>query len=235
MTGTGHKPVSGIGAFDMDGTLLEGRVIYAAAREFGFTAQLEESADSTPPYLRSTEVARLLKGRSARQLAEVVRRIPLARGARSAVNQLKESGYKVGIISDSYTLATTLVARRLGLDFDIANVLEVRDDIMTGSILMPMGWEEIGCQCRQSVCKRYALRRLAQTYGVPMSATVAVGDSASDLCMIESAGAGIWFAPRGMVPPAEVEGALSVSELRAIPKLARELRQKDQDWRSGRA
>ena len=79
------------------------------------------------------------------------------------------------------------------MDFHVANTLVVEDGVITGELDMPMGWEKIGCLCRQSVCKRYHLTRAAERYGVEMRHTVACGDSEADSCMIESAGVGIWF------------------------------------------
>lgn len=183
-------------AFDMDGTLLEGRVIYSLGERFGFVSKLEKIlGSSTVAHVRSERVANLLKGLTVSEFAEVVRAIPLTKGAAQVVKQLKEKNYKVGIISDSYTLATEILARRLDMDFHVANVLEVKNSIFTGLLKMPMGWERIGCSCKQSVCKHYHLVQMAKRYGVDLSNTVAVGDSGADLCMIENAGIGIWFNP----------------------------------------
>jgi HAD superfamily phosphoserine phosphatase-like hydrolase len=211
-----------LAAFDMDGTLLKGRVIYEAAREFRIMTGLQVILRSrTAPYLRSKRVASLLRGRSVGELAEVVRGMPLNEGAESAVQQLKQSGYKVGIISDSYTLATGIIARRLELDFDVANVLAIRGDRVTGRLEMPTGWEKIGCRCRQSVCKQYALRRMAEKLGAQMSETIAVGDSTSDLCMITNAGTGIWFSPTGTAPPPTARNVISTGDLLTIPGYAK--------------
>jgi phosphoserine phosphatase len=167
-------------------------------------------------------VATLLRGRSITELTEIVRAMPLNRGAQSAIEQLKEAKYKVGIISDSYTLATGIVARKLNLDFDIANVLRVRGDAATGQLDMPMGWEKIRCGCRQSVCKQYALRRIAEEFGVSMSNTIAVGDSVSDLCMITNAGTGVWFNPTGTTLPVTAGNTMSTDDLLTVSRYAQE-------------
>lgn len=181
----------------MDGTLLEGRVIYSIGDRLGFTSEIENiTASSTIPYERSKRIAKLLKGLSISEFTEIVCAIPFMRGAAETVKQLKDKNCKVGIISDSYTLATEIVARRLNMDFHIANLLEVKNGIITGRLKMPMGWERIGCPCKQSVCKRYHLHRMAKKYGIDMSNTIAVGDSSADLCMLESAEIGILFNPR---------------------------------------
>lgn len=122
----------------------------------------------------------------------------------------------MGIISDSYTLATEILARRLDMDFHVANRLEVRSGIMTGVLKMPMGWQKIGCSCKQSVCKYYHLIRMADKYGVRLSNTIAVGDSKLDLCMIRNAGLGIWFNPMETKLPRREEHILRVKDLRTI-------------------
>jgi len=180
----------------MDGTLLDGRVIYVVGQKFGFKSEVEEIAKSSKvPYERSQRVAKLLKGLTVSEFTGVVKAIPLMKGAMEAVSQLKNENYTVGIISDSYTLATEIVARKLEMDFHVANRLEVKNGVFTGSLKMPLGWEKIGCDCRQSVCKRYHLVSKAKKYRVDMVNTVAVGDSSSDRCMLENAGVGILFNP----------------------------------------
>jgi len=181
----------------MDGTLLDGRVIYTIGYKLGFTSEIEKITNSSKiPYERSRRIARLLRGLTVYEFTEIVNTIPLMKGAVKTVKQLKAKNYRVGIISDSYTLATEIVASRLKMDFQIANILEVKNGVITGFLEMPMGWEKIGCYCKQSVCKRYHLFRLAKGYKLDLSKTVAVGDSSADFCMLESAGIGILFNPK---------------------------------------
>jgi len=183
-------------AFDMDGTLLDGRVIYSVGQKWGFTSKIDEIAKvSKIAYVRSRRIAKLLKGIDINELSDVVKAIPLTEGAAQTVKRLKDDGYIVGIISDSYTAATIIASNRLCMDFHVANRLEEKDGIFTGVLKMPQGWAKIGCHCMQSVCKHYQLMRVAKKYGVEISNTVAIGDSRSDRCMIEHAGIGIWFTP----------------------------------------
>ncbi len=190
------KAIPGLVAFDMDGTLLDGRVIYAIGQRFGFRSEIEKiTKSSRVPYVRSQRIAKRLRGFAVSEFSEIVNAIPLMMGAMQTVKQLKDKDYKVGIISDSYTIATEIVAYRLEMDFHVANMLEVKNGVFTGLLKMPLGRESIGCSCRQSVCKRYHLICLAKKYSVDLSNTVAVGDSSADLCMIDSAGIGILFNP----------------------------------------
>jgi phosphoserine phosphatase len=88
------------------------------------------------------------------------------------------------------------VADRLNLDFVMANKLQILNGKITGKVDMPLGWDSIGCYCKISVCKRYHLEKSAQRFSVPIKNTLAVGDTKSDICMIQRAGVGIAFMPK---------------------------------------
>lgn len=85
----------------------------------------------------------------------------------------------------------------MGLDFSIANKLETdKKRVLTGKISMPLGWQKIDCICKISVCKRYHLEKISEKFKIPLANTIVVGDTISDLCMIERAGTGIALMPK---------------------------------------
>jgi phosphoserine phosphatase len=108
----------------------------------------------------------------------------LTPGARTFVRTLRRLGYSVGVVSGGFTLFTDRFVRELELDFAAANELEIENGVVTGRICGPIV-DRAG--------KADALRRFAQEYGVPLSQTVAVGDGANDIDMLESAGLGVAF------------------------------------------
>jgi phosphoserine phosphatase len=61
---------------------------------------------------------------------------------------------------------------------------------------MPLGWDRIGCYCKISVCKQYHLEKSADKFCVPIENTLAVGDTKSDICMIQRTGVGVAFMPK---------------------------------------
>lgn len=123
--------------------------------------------------------------------------IPFIKNCERTIAALKDRGYKIGIIiSDSYTIAAGYVADRLNLDFVMANKLHIFNDKITGKVDMPLGWDRIGCYCKISVCKRYHLEKSADQFCVPIENTLAVGDTKSDICMIQRAGVGVAFMPK---------------------------------------
>lgn len=185
-------------AFDMDGTLLAGRLIFALANRFGFTKKLETIMEgSGPEYEKTKRIASLLEGISLEQFYHVLGLIPLSTGSEAVARELKHRGYILAIISDSYTLATEWLRERLGLDYTIANELILKNGKLTGEIKMPLGWAKAKEQClKHSVCKLTALVDLSQKTGIPLTRCVAIGDNLADVCMVEEAGLGIAFNPK---------------------------------------
>ena len=181
----------------MDGTLINGRLVFALGDKFDFSDRIREiMATNIEGYKKSKEIAKLWKGVKASEVTEAVRGIPIMDGASEIIGELRELGYVIGVISDSYTLATENIVKRFNMDFNVANALEVRDAILTGEINMPLGWEHINCWCKISVCKRFHLERLISSMNIPLKDTIAIGDTRNDLCMIERAGKGIAFNPK---------------------------------------
>lgn len=186
-------------AFDMDGTLLDGRFIYSLGSKFGFLEQIKEIQKNTNlnGKQRTEEIAKLLKGMPLIELTNTIESMELVRNLQNAIEEIKKHGHIVGIISDSYLPVVNHLVDRFGLDFAVANDVEVdSDDILTGVIRMPLGWNEIGCYCQNSVCKRFHLEVTARQFGIPVENTVAVGDTYSDSCMVERAGIGIALTPK---------------------------------------
>jgi phosphoserine phosphatase len=187
----------GLAAFDMDGTLTQGRLVFALADRFGLSEKVRAvQASGQEGHLQTKEIAGLFKGITRKDLEAAVESIPLVKNCEKAVAVLKEKKCRVGIVSDSYTVAANMVKDRLAMDFVCANDLEFVQDKATGRVGMPLGWEKIGCFCKISVCKRYHLEEQARRYGVQIDSTMAVGDTKSDICMLQRAAIGIAFMPK---------------------------------------
>jgi len=187
-----------LAVFDMDGTLLADRLIFALADKFGFTKKLETIIEgSSPEHEKTKRIAWLLRGISTQQFYHVLSLIPLSVGTEAVVRELKHRGYILAIISDSYTLATEWLKEKLGFDYTIANELSLENGKISGEIKMPLGWSKTKEQClKHSVCKLAALVHLSQKTGIPLERGVAIGDNLPDVCMLEKAGLGIAFNPK---------------------------------------
>lgn len=181
--------------FDMDNTLLRGRFIDRCAETFGFRDELMNIRSAAgDPVTLTKKIALLLKGISLNELMEVADAIPIVDGAAAVVGRLKERGYIVGIISDSYDCVTTHVRNKLGMDFSLSNELEFSKSVCTGEVKLPsFFFGQPNSRCRHTLCKTNAFLSLLDKYGIKKENTIAIGDGPNDLCMIKEAGIGIAF------------------------------------------
>jgi len=197
----------------MDGTLVDGRLVFAVADRLGLSDKVRQIQENPTllGYQQSESIARLFKGLSVNDITEGIESLPLMRNCEKVVEDLKEQGHILGIISDSYDIAVNYVAKKLNFDFSECNCLELdTSGKLTGNIKMPLGWQKNGCYCKISVCKRYCLRRNTRKFHISPSRTVAIGDTKSDLCMVEEAAVGIAFMPKHRI--LEEKADLSINE-----------------------
>lgn len=199
-------------AFDMDGTLLADRLIFALADRFDFRKKLETIMGAGGlEYEKTRRIASLLKGISREQFYQILDLIPFSMGTEVVARELKRRGYVLAIISDSYTLATERLKSKLGFDYAIANELGLERGKITGEIKMPLGCIKSQERCLQySVCKQTALIKLSQETKIPLARCVAIGDNLADVCMLEVAGFGIAFNPKH--PDAEKVADIVIAE-----------------------
>lgn len=204
-------------AFDMDGTLINGRVVFALGDKFGVSGRIKAiMGKKITGYKKSEEIAKLWKGQTPDDIVNAIASIPLMKGAADVIKELKRRGHKVGIISDSYTLATDYIAKKFDMDFHLANILMVKDGLLTGELRMLLGWDKIGCDCKISVCKRFHLEKVAELLNIALDKTIAVGDTNSDLCMIKRANVGIAFNPKDDVLASSTNKVVRKFDLREI-------------------
>ena len=189
---------STLAVFDMDGTLIDGRLIEVLSKKFGLYAQVRhiQSDESIPGYVKTKKIAAVIRGIEEREIEIALDSIPPAKNSQEVISLLKKKGFRTGIITDSYSVAAQALVNKLDLDFFYANELKVDNGIVTGEINMPLGWEKIDCFCKNSVCKRYHMEIHAKKICADIRNTIAIGDTRGDLCMIKQAGIGIAYMPK---------------------------------------
>lgn len=174
---------------DVDSTVIQDEVIDLLADEAGTHAQVAEITERAmageldfSASLRA-RVA-LLEGLPADVIDRVRDRITLTPGARTLCRTLRNLGYRVALVSGGFTEVIAPLAAELGVDQVRANTLEIIDGRLTGRVTG---------EIVDRAGKRTALEEFAQEYGIPMSRTIAIGDGANDVDMLEAAGLGIAF------------------------------------------
>ncbi len=175
--------------FDMDSTLIQTEVIDKLAELAGVGDQVKaitESAmqgeiDFNESFIRRMK---LLKGLSEDVLHDVAVNLPITKGARRLIDTLKKYGFKTAILSGGFTYFGHYLQKELGIDYVYANQLEIKDGVLTGGYI----GEIVNGEKKADYLKEIAIKE-----GIDISQTIAVGDGANDLPMLNLAGLGIAF------------------------------------------
>jgi phosphoserine phosphatase len=194
-----QEDVKALALLDMDGTLLEFRSIDVLCEKFELENQLREidrKSHLMKDYEISKAVAQLFSGIKATELEKTFDGIAVVNGAKEFIDLLRRQKFLTSIITDSYNFLASRLAEKLEIDIVWGNTLEIVGGVVTGKIIMPLGWEKRRTCSKKAVCKLRAMRRIAEEHGIGMDKTLAVGDSKGDLCMIEEAAVGVAFRPK---------------------------------------
>lgn len=183
---------------DVDSTLIQDEVIDLLAQRAGV---LDEVSDITERAMRGDidfaeslrQRVSLLAGLPAEVLAETAQRVRLTPGARTLCRTLHRLGFRVCLVSGGFEEVITPIAEQLEVDGLRANALEIVDGRLTGRVVGDIVDRE---------GKREALEGFAREFAIPLTRTIAIGDGANDLDMLEAAGLGIAFNAKPIVQAA---------------------------------
>jgi len=123
-------------------------------------------------------------------LREIAENLPLTEGLERLTTTLKDLGYKIGILSGGFTYFGNYLKERFGVDYVYANELEIEDGKVTGRVVLPI----VDGQRKADL-----LREITAREGLQLQQTIAVGDGANDLPMINLAGLGVAFHAKPIV------------------------------------
>jgi len=173
---------------DMDSTMINEECIDELADALGIKPQV---ADITARAMNGeldfsqaleTRVA-LLKGLEHSVIEKVRReRITLAPGGRALVKTMREHGAYTSLVSGGFTFFADFIAKRIGFDEALANELECDGEALAGTIAKPVVDKDT---------KLSRLNALLDEKGIDRAASIAVGDGANDLPMLQGAGLGV--------------------------------------------
>ena len=195
---------------DMDSTMITVECIDELADYAGIKAEIATVTEAAMRGELDFEAALRSRVALLKSLPEsaidacLAERVKIMPGARELIRTVRVNGGYSVLVSGGFTRFAEPVGAEIGFDRVIANQLGVADGMLDGSVASPI----IGAQS-----KRMALLAAMAERGVDTNATLAVGDGANDIPMIESAGLGIAYhakpKTRAAAPAAILYGDLS--------------------------
>jgi len=147
-----------------------------------------------------------LKGIELSLLDEIADNLPLMPGMKELAAQFQKHDWKVAIASGGFTYFADNLKTLLGLDEAVSNRLGFANGLLTG---------EIEGQIVDAQVKAETVETLAKKYGISLSQTIAIGDGANDLKMMDKAALGIAFHAKPLVQQ-QADIAINQGDLKSI-------------------
>ncbi|WP_049924542.1 phosphoserine phosphatase SerB [Halopiger djelfimassiliensis] len=185
-------------AFDFDGTLSDSEMTVLLGDRRGVADEMaeitERAMNDEIGYAESLrERAALLEGLPKEDAKAAYAEVELREGAGELIETLNDAGITTAIVTGGFERGVAAALEREGVSVDriVSNRLPIEDGQLTGAVEGPL----------IEGTKDDALADLADNAGVGIEETVAVGDGANDLPMLEVAGLSIGFDPKPAVEP----------------------------------
>ena len=181
--------VKGLCVMDVDGTLILEEVIDLLGKEAGREGEISQITSRAMRGELDFESSlrkrvSLLEGLPVSAFDKVFNSIHLSPNVQEFISILQKNGILVGLVSGGFTPIVERLAKSLGITYFSANQLEVKDGFLTGELVGAIISPEV---------KQATLEKWRKELKLSKERTVAIGDGANDLLMLESAGIGVAF------------------------------------------
>ncbi|MBQ0724890.1 MAG: phosphoserine phosphatase SerB [Cycloclasticus sp.] len=197
---------------DMDSTLISIECIDEIADMLGLKPQVSAITEAA---MRGeldfeaslTQRVALLKGLPEEDLLRVYQqRLTLNPGAEQLVAYLKTASIKLALVSGGFTFFTEKLKQRLGIDYTLANTLDVVEGMLTGRVVGNI----VGAQAKADL-----LLQLSEQLSLQRHQVIAMGDGANDLLMMQQAGLSVAYHAKPTVQ-AQTDCQLNQTGLNAV-------------------
>ena len=174
---------------DVDSTLIQQEVIELLAEHAGALEEISQitnaamagEIDFSQSLLKRVA---LLEGLDVSCFDRVLAEITITDGVAELIEAVHRVEGKIAAVSGGFSQILEPLANSIGLDFWMANELEIAEEKLTGKITG---------EIIDANAKADALRSWAKLSGLSLEECVAVGDGANDIKMLEAAGFAVAF------------------------------------------
>ena len=177
---------------DVDSTLIQQEVIDLLADYAGVMPEVKEITEQAMAgkldFKQSlTKRVGLLEGLSDEIFQWLKPQIELTPGVQELIAAVHRNDGKIGAVSGGFSQVLEPLANEIGLDYWMANNLEVIHGKLTGSMVGPI----IDAEAKATALKNWAIDS-----GIALEQTIAIGDGANDIQMLQCAGYAVAFRPK---------------------------------------
>lgn len=175
---------------DMDSTMISCECIDELADYAGIKAEIAEVTERAMrgelDFVAALDArVKLLAGLDARVIDDALAtRVHATPGGPELVGTMRAFGAHTVLVSGGFTVFADVVAARIGFDVAVANRLGISEGRLSGDVARPVVTAEV---------KRATLVEQSAARGIAVTETLAIGDGANDIAMIEAAGLGVAF------------------------------------------
>ena len=198
--------------FDFDSTLCDVETIDEIAKAINIEKEIskitEKAMNGELSFFESLiKRVSLLKGINFNKVEEICHNLPLTKGAKDCVQELKKMGHTVIVFSGGFTVATNYHASILGLDSDFSNTLHYNEDNLLSGLC--------GGDMMFDNSKGIMIQKLQKILNIDFENTVTIGDGANDLSMFKYAKTKIAFCAKDIVVKNATD-VITKRDLRAV-------------------
>jgi phosphoserine phosphatase len=180
---------------DMDSTIVTSETLDELAAEAGIKDKISSITERAMRgeldfHDALRERVGLLKGLSANCLKTTLNNTEISAGAYILVKTMRKHGAFCALVSGGFTYFTGTIAAQLGFTAHHGNVLNIEDGKLSGTVQEPI---------LDKNSKLNFLKLYCEELEIDLNDTIAIGDGANDLPMLESAGLGIGYHPKPLL------------------------------------
>ncbi|MFA5068641.1 MAG: HAD-IB family phosphatase [Candidatus Omnitrophota bacterium] len=123
------------------------------------------------------------KGLPEARISDIFHPVKYIKNAKSCLKKLKKKGFKLAALSTGLQYTADAIAKDVGFDFILTNILTARAGVMTGDVRINISHG----------AKNRALGQVIKRFGLKRNEVISVGDSAGDIPLVKNSGYFIAF------------------------------------------